>query len=105
MITQRTFGPECSAMTLIDVSGMKDGDYAGLTTLQRKYGFVGAKMQDGKKFIVMIEAENGLPAEKASVPLEGNCVSLKIECDFRDRKDEAQFFWGNNGEQWSEIGK
>ena len=30
-LTQRTFGPQSSAVTYIDASGMKDGDYAGLT--------------------------------------------------------------------------
>jgi beta-xylosidase len=30
-LTQRTFGPASSATTSIDVSGMKDGDWAGLT--------------------------------------------------------------------------
>jgi hypothetical protein len=32
--TQRTFGPRSSATTSIDVSGMKDGDWAGLAALQ-----------------------------------------------------------------------
>ncbi|HPL06425.1 MAG TPA: family 43 glycosylhydrolase, partial [Bacteroidales bacterium] len=37
-LTQRSFGPHSSGSTLLDVSGMKDGDVAGLVALQRKFG-------------------------------------------------------------------
>ena len=50
-LTQRTFGPECSGTVAIDVSSMKDGDYAGLGLLQKKYGFVGVKMVGGTRAI------------------------------------------------------
>src|SRR5207244_4218588 len=36
-LTQRTFGLESSATTAINVSSMKDGDYAGMIALQKKY--------------------------------------------------------------------
>jgi Beta-xylosidase len=104
MITQRTFGPRCSAVTLLDVSGLKDGDFAGLTSFQRKYGFVGVKMQNGEKSMVMVEADNDMPVEKASISMEGNLVYLKIECNFKDRKDEADFYWSSDGKEWSQIG-
>ncbi len=48
-LTQRTFGPECSGTTAIDVSNMKDGDFAGLALLQKQYGLVGVKMAGGTK--------------------------------------------------------
>jgi len=104
-LTQRTFGPECSATTLIDVSNMKDGDYTGLAALQKQYGFVGVKMQDGVKSLVMVNTENDLPHEEASVALQGNVVHLKIECDFRDQRDVARFYWSVDGENWETIGK
>ncbi len=104
-LTQRTFGPTCAASTLIEASGMKDGDIAGLAALQKKYGFVGVRMQDGKYAIVMVGADNnGVLAEEHSLALEGDRVHLKIECDFRDRKDEARFFWSTDGKDWKPIG-
>ena len=36
ILTQRTFGPECSGSTVIDITNMKEGDFAGLILLQRK---------------------------------------------------------------------
>jgi beta-xylosidase len=60
-LTQRTFGPESSAKTAIDVTKMKDGDVAGLCVLQKKYGFVGVKMEGQAKLIIMVSAESDSP--------------------------------------------
>jgi beta-xylosidase len=35
MLTQRTIGPECTGTIAVDVSGLKDGDLAGLCLLQQ----------------------------------------------------------------------
>lgn len=103
-LTQRTFGPVCSASTKMDASGMKDGDYAGLIALQRQYGFVGVKMDGQKKFIVMVSAKADKPEEIESIPLEQQTVYLKIECDFRNRTDKAYFYYSLDGTGWKRIG-
>jgi len=64
---------------------MKDGDYAGLITLQKKYGFVGVKMEDDNKSITMVSAQSDVSEGIESVPLKQQTVYLKIDCDFRDR--------------------
>jgi beta-xylosidase len=104
-LTQRTFGPESSAATVIDTSLMKDGDYAGLVALQKKYGFVGVKAAGKVKSIVMVSAENDLPEELESVPLSGRTVYLRINCDFRNRADKAEFHYSLDGRKWTAIGK
>jgi beta-xylosidase len=103
-LTQRTFGPECSAITAIDVSGLKDGDCAGLALLQQKFGWVGVKVKNGNKFIVMVNAQGGSPAESASIPLAQNRVYLKAACDFKDRADKAYFYYSTDGNNWLSIG-
>ncbi|MDR2903521.1 MAG: family 43 glycosylhydrolase, partial [Clostridiales bacterium] len=58
-VTQRTFGPESTATTAVDVANMKNGDEAGLALFTAKYGSIGVKMEDGKKYIVtMISSSN-----------------------------------------------
>ncbi len=69
MLTQRTFGPTSAATTAIDVSNMKEGDYAGLTLLQKKYGWVGVKMEGGKKWLVVVNGESGAAKEQQHIPL------------------------------------
>ncbi len=103
-LTQRTFGPVCSGSTLLDASNMKDGDFSGLTAFQRKFGQVGVKMVNGEKFIFMVSNQTDNPTEIQSIPLSGNKVYLKIECDFRDKVDIANFFYSPDGKTWTIIG-
>ena len=103
-ITQRTIGPECSGTISIDISNMKEGDFAGLALLQKKYGLVGVRYTNGAKAIVMVSAESSNAVEVQSVPLSQSKVYLKAACDFADKKDIANFYYSLNGKQWSPIG-
>jgi beta-xylosidase len=103
-LTQRTIGPECAGSTLVDVSKMKEGDVAGLALLQKRYGMVGVKFENGTKSIVMISAESEKPVEMQRVPLAGNRVYLKAECNFRELADTATFFYSLDGKSWISIG-
>src|SRR6185436_2446541 len=68
-LTQRTIGPTCSGSTSLDVSHMRDGDFAGLGLLQKNYGLAGVKINGDRKTIVMINASTGKPEEVATIPL------------------------------------
>jgi beta-xylosidase len=103
-LTQRTFGPECSGSTRIDISNMKEGDFAGLSVFQRKFGQVGVKIVDDKKYIFMVSNKTDTPTELESLTLSQNEVYLKIECDFRDKTDIANFFYSLDGETWNSVG-
>jgi len=103
-LTQRTFGPECSGSTALDVSGMKEGDIAGLALLQRKFGLVGVKYHNGNKSIVMVSAQSGDPVEVESIPLNQKTVYLRAECDFRDRADTGYFYYSLDDKSWTPIG-
>jgi len=103
-LTQRTIGPACVGSTLLDVSHMKDGDFAGLGLLQKNYGLVGIKVVGNNKSIVMINAEKGSSTVVQQVPLTEQKVYLKAECDFINRKDVANFFYSLDGEKWLAIG-
>jgi beta-xylosidase len=103
-LTQRTFGPTCFGSTSIDISQMKEGDFAGLALLQRKYGLVGVKFNNGSKTVVMVNAQSGKPVESESVPLTQKTIFLKAECDFRDKADVASFFYSLDGKDWKPLG-
>ncbi len=103
-LTQRTFGPVSSGITSIDVTNMKEGDFAGLSLLQRKFGQVGVKFVDGVKSIVMVNGEDRRPVEAQSVPLIQKTIYLKAECDFRNKNDIAFFFYSLDGKSWTPIG-
>jgi beta-xylosidase len=103
-LTQRTIGPVCSGSTSLDVSNMKDGDFAGLALLQKNYGLVGVRVEGNSKTIVMINATGGKPVEAQMIPLNQKTVFFKAECDFTDRKDVADFFYSLDGKTWKPIG-
>lgn len=103
-LTQRTIGPKCSGTTVLDVSNLMDGDFAGLVLLQKHYGLVGVRSEGGSKSLVMVNAGSGQPAESARVALAQPRIHLKAECSFQDRADRARFFYSLDGEAWTPIG-
>ncbi|WP_231583550.1 glycoside hydrolase family 43 protein [Rufibacter radiotolerans] len=104
-LTQRTIGPESTGSTLLDLSHMKEGDFAGLSLLQKMYGLVGVKYEKGVKYIVMVSAQSGSPVEEERVPLHQKTVYLKAECDFKERRDVVGFYYCLDGKSWKKIGK
>lgn len=103
-LTQRTIGPVCSGIISLDISQMKDGDFAGLGLLQKQFGLVGVKIDGDSKFVVMINASTGKPTEAASIPLHQKKIFFKAECDFTAKKDVADFFYSLNGNTWTPVG-
>lgn len=106
-LTQRTFGPTSKAETVCETEGMRNGDCAGLASFQNRYGFVGVKMENGKKYIVMHRAQEkddskGVEVER--VPFDGNRVYLRVECDFRNMTDKVYFWYSLDGMHWQRIG-
>ena len=97
ILTQRTIGPTCTGSTLLDVSAMKDGDFAGLTAFQKKFGQVGVKVENGQKSIVMITTDNDKPVEVKRIPLDQDQIYFRIDCDFTGMNDEATGLWTLNG--------
>jgi beta-xylosidase len=103
-LTQRTIGPVCTGSTSLDVSNMKDGDFAGFALLQKNYGLVGVRVEGDRKTIVMINASGGKRVEAQTIPLNQKTVFFKAECDFTDKKDVADFFYSLDGKTWTPIG-
>ena len=83
---------------------MKEGDFAGLALLQRKFGLVGVKYYNGTKSVVMVNAQSGKPVEVQSVPLTQKTAYLKAECNFLERADIASFYYSLDGRNWTPIG-
>ncbi|NTE03186.1 glycosyl hydrolase 43 family protein [Agrobacterium tumefaciens] len=102
-LTQRTIGPFSSGSTALDLSNMKNGDFAGLAVLQKNYGQIGVRLENGKKSIVFINASGG-KAQSSAIPLSQNKIFFRVDCDFEERKDLATFFYSLDGKDWESIG-
>ncbi|MNQ40743.1 Beta-xylosidase [compost metagenome] len=104
-LTQRTIGPTSSASVSLDVSKMKEGDFAGLSALQKEYGLVGVKAEVNQKLIVMVSTDKDKAIEVQRITLHQNQIYFKIDCDFTNKKDEATFFYSLDGKIWNRIGE
>lgn len=103
-LTQRTFGPVCAGTAAVDVGGMKDGDVAGMAALQELYGYIGVKVVNGEKSIVMVSAASGQETEYEKIPLQQDRVYLRIDFDF-DGRDEARFYYSLDEVNWHAAGE
>ena len=89
----------------MDVSHLKPGDTAGLIALLGDYGYIGVKVTDAARSIVMTRAEKRKPVEVASVPLTQDTVHFKIDCDFADGHDKAYFYYSLDGHHGTRSAK
>ncbi len=117
MLTQRMHYPYCSGEVTVDSCGLSDGDYAGLCILQGLYAFIGIKVFNNKKYIVMLSKQrkenidspwdsdgDEIQWYESELPGDINNVSFKIEADFTDMKDEAEFYYLDKYDKWIKIG-
>ncbi len=114
-LTQRTAEPESAASVLLDGSGMKEGDYAGIAAFLGCYGAAALTFGGGAYAVVMIgkdpsnqdmTAAYGAQKEETEyerIPVDGPSVRLKCHVDYRDGRDTAQFFYEKDG-KWIPIG-
>lgn len=98
-LTQRMLYPGCSGEVTIDVSNLREGDFAGLCALQGCYGFAAVTKRDGENYLVMRNQEQ----EWEAIPLAEDSIRLKVSADFSDMKDEAEFYYEEHG-TWKKIG-
>ena len=114
-LTMRMAGPACAGVIKMDVSGMKDGDRAGLAAFQSDSAVLQVAMDGGKKRIVMNEERMKMDSrtrtvlgddikEVESVPFSGKIVYFRVRADFRDGQDWAETDWSADGKTWHRIG-
>jgi beta-xylosidase len=106
-LTQRTEGPACSGMALMEFAHMKPGGRAGLVALQHFYGTVGIYVaDDGARYVAMcVRGEDGGDEAVEKIRYDGDRICLKIDFDFRDSADLARFFYSADGNEWHPIGR
>ncbi len=118
-LTQRTFGPHCTASVTVNASELNDGDIAGLAAFISCYGFIGVTKENGKLYLTMRSPDftggvsdpdkfhicamgnfinDSEPEEYEKIPLDTDEVRLRMTCDFENGVDFAYFSYESNGE-------
>ncbi len=105
-LTQRTFGPQCTSEVLLDGSGLKPGDFAGLSAFQSCRADIGLRRtDDGLELYAIQEVPQRGPGrtmtrvqkEILCVPAVKETVQLMIRYDFDTDQAWLGYCWGEVG--------
>lgn len=111
-LTQRTYGPKCSAEVHMELQGMKDGDRAGLVALQGQFAMIGIRCftdDEGKNAKKIVMCVNGGDYEEkvqdeTILEADKNDIFVKAEFNFIDNADVVVFSWSPDGKEWNRLG-
>jgi beta-xylosidase len=99
-LTQRAIGPQSSATTALDASGMRENDVAGLALLNRPYAWIGVRRTaDG----LSLQQYDQTVDSTASAHVPSNRVWLRADADFLT--EHARFSYSIDGTSWTSFGR
>lgn len=104
-LTQRTMEPGSICDVMLDTTGMKEGDYAGLCAFQGRYGQIGVRVKDNERLVETTQKKIDGSILRTSTSLKQDKVYLRVVFDYRYRKDEATFLYSLNGAEWNPLGE
>ncbi|WP_232234211.1 glycoside hydrolase 43 family protein [Micromonospora chokoriensis] len=117
-LSQRTFGPRQSVQTRMDISGMRNGDVAGLAAYNRGFSYAAVKRVGGVNTLGVVNRSQPFAVDLDQSTLEsfvsGSTVSLgdatevhvKADLDFASPVGQlwTTFYYSLDGIQWTRLG-
>ncbi|KAK2808581.1 hypothetical protein FQN50_004613 [Emmonsiellopsis sp. PD_5] len=114
-LTRRIPGPASSATIVIDISGMTDGDHAGIALLRDQSASIGIKRDGDAARIVMVNGitmnedwstnNKGEEVDSADVPAGTEKLWLRAKADIAPASTGAgSFEYSTDGESFSPLG-
>jgi beta-xylosidase len=113
-LTHRILGPSSTATIVMDDSGMKDGDYAGLAMFRDSSAWIGVTRDQGKYQVVM---RQNITMDRrwntvtkgddiASAPVQGGQIWLRVAADIHPGAGRtAVFSYSTNGKAFTPLGQ
>ncbi|MBB4659691.1 glycoside hydrolase family 43 protein [Parvularcula dongshanensis] len=99
-LTQRAIGPRSNPTVVLDASGMKRGDRAGLALFGRPYAWLATERTADGLFVARYDEQSGAIDRE---PVPSDRIWLRAEADFMH--EEAQFSYSLDGRRFEKIGK
>ncbi|AQR74256.1 glycoside hydrolase 43 family protein [Sphingomonas sp. LM7] len=99
-LTQRAIGPQSSPVTLLETTGLRDGDTAGLALFGLPWRTLGVTQAGGKQAIEFRDQRDG---KVVRVPFAEGRVWLRAQCDWLTEK--ARFEYSLDGRKFTPIGE
>lgn len=113
-LTQRIMGLNAEGSTrntnsygtiCMDVSGMMEGDVAGLAVFQDPYSLIGVTVRNGEKHIVYQTARSSsswTPTEKLGPVLKSDTIYLRAIANFSNSRSNLYYSYDNS--RWTKFG-
>ena len=98
-LTQRAVGPRSTATTVLDASGMRENDVAGLALLSRPYAWIGVRRSATG---LVLQQYDQLTDSTLDAPLRGARVWLRVDSDFLT--EQSRFSYSTDGDRWTPLG-
>jgi len=99
-LTQRSIGPRSSPVAVLDGSGMRDGDVAGLALFNRPFAWIGLERVEGRTRLAVYDDQGERTVRH---DIAGNRVFLRADCDFITER--ATFSWSLDSKTYAPLGE
>lgn len=96
--TQKIMGTTGEVVTELDVTGLAEGQKAGLCSMAKVYDLIGVQKKGGKMSLFVDRNGESYPGEV----LNGRKVFLKLQLDLKDNKN--QFFYSLDNVRFQPLG-
>lgn len=99
-LTQRSIGPASRPRTLLDASGLAEGDVAGLALLNLPHAWIGVRKVAGG---LEIEQRDQRTGQIAKAKVSGTRIWLQADADFM--AETASFSYSTDGKAFTALGE
>jgi beta-xylosidase len=112
-LTHRIQGPTSTATIVLNYSGMRDGDRAGLALLRNSSAWIGVRRDNGVNRVVMTNGlsmdsnwnTTGTGAEAAGANVSGGRIWLRVNADIRPGTGrQGRFSYSTDGVSFTQLG-
>ncbi|MFC8797931.1 family 43 glycosylhydrolase [Promicromonospora sp. NPDC057138] len=117
-LSQRSFGPRQSAETKLDISGMNDGDVAGLAAFGQDFSYIAVQRVNGVNTVGVVHRGRPFPASTDQAAVEtfvpgtatalGDATEVYLKADLDFTRSEGQLFttlyYSLDGIDWTKLG-
>jgi beta-xylosidase len=99
-LTQRAIGPRSSPIAVLDSSGLRDGDVAGLALFNRPFAWIGVERVAGRTRLAQFDDLTGRTTHHE---IAGTKIWLRADCDFLTER--ATFAYSLDGRKFTPFGE
>ncbi len=117
-LSQRSFGPRQSAETKLDISGMNDGDVAGLAAFGQDFSYVAVQRVNGVNTVGVVHRGRPFPSTTDQSAIEtflpgtatalGDATELHLKADLDFAQSQGRlyttFYYSLDGIDWTKLG-